>query len=283
MDERIPPKERIFNMTREEILMSDPEDLMYYGYSEEDIWDAYETQMDIQLPDGPMLKSIEGYPNYEVSEYGDVVSYTKPDNPVSLKTWTNQYGHQYVQLRDGKGNNKKVPVHRVVAQAFIRNPDNLPVVRHLDDNPANNCVDNLAWGTQKDNMRDCIDHGRNYHKSVYCYETDTVYHSGADAADELGCDRTAISQACSGKNHTANGYHVCFVEDKEDRLNNLDSWVKENHNYKSLHAKNLKTGEELYFESRKEASKTLGISDSCISLVIHGRIRQSHGWTFWED
>jgi hypothetical protein len=174
-------------------------------------------------------------------------------------------------------------VHRVVAQAFIRNPDNLPVVRHLDDNPANNCVDNLAWGTQKDNMRDCADHDRDYHKPVYCYETDTVYRSGAQAARELNCDKSAISQVCSGKYHTANGYHVCFAEDKENRLNNIDSWVKENYNYKPIHAKNLKTGEELYFKSRKDASIKLRIPDCGISSVIHGRIRQTHGWTFWED
>lgn len=50
-------------------------------------------------------------------------------------------------------------VHREVALAFIPNPTGLPVVRHLDGDPLNNIVSNLAWGTQKDNADDSRRHG----------------------------------------------------------------------------------------------------------------------------
>lgn len=53
-------------------------------------------------------------------------------------------------------------IHRLVADAFIPNPHNYPVVRHLYDNPEYNEVEDLAWGTQRDNMYDAIRNGRAY-------------------------------------------------------------------------------------------------------------------------
>ena len=56
-------------------------------------------------------------------------------------------------------------VHRLVAEAFIPNPLNLPVVHHKDDNKQNNCVDNLKWCTQKENVHYTImagNHGTMY-------------------------------------------------------------------------------------------------------------------------
>jgi len=51
-----------------------------------------------------------------------------------------------------KGKSKRFLIHRLVAQHFIPNPDNLPQVNHKDENPRNNCVDNLEWCTAKYNM-----------------------------------------------------------------------------------------------------------------------------------
>lgn len=47
-------------------------------------------------------------------------------------------------------------LHRLVAMAYIPNPNNYPIVRHLNDNPLDNRLANLAWGTQKDNVKDSI-------------------------------------------------------------------------------------------------------------------------------
>ena len=120
-------------------------------------------------------------------------------------------------------------------------------------------------------------------KKIYCYETDTLYNSGAEAARTLGCSTSSVSYACSGKIRTAGGYHVCFEQDKEKLQEGQDDRFKQYDPRKPLHAKNLKTGEELYFESRNDASRNLGIPVCGISSVVNGHWDQSHGWTFWED
>lgn len=64
-----------------------------------------------------------------------------------------------VMLREGDRNREEL-VHRLVAEAFIPNPDDLPLVRHLNDIKSDNRVENLAWGTHSDNMADSIRNGK---------------------------------------------------------------------------------------------------------------------------
>ena len=106
-------------------------------------------------------RDINEFVGYQVSNYGNVRSFINNRHGVCdgwhiLKPQKNQRGYLTVCL--GRGNRRLVS--RLVAEAFIPNPNNLPLVRHLDDNPLNNHIDNLAWGTQVDNMQDCVRHGR---------------------------------------------------------------------------------------------------------------------------
>lgn len=106
-------------------------------------------------------KNVYEFPGYQVSNLGNIRSFINNRNGVCdkwhmLKPQPNHHGYLTVCL--GRGNRRLVS--RLVAEAFIPNPNNLPLVRHLDDNPMNNRVENLAWGTQADNMQDCIKHGR---------------------------------------------------------------------------------------------------------------------------
>lgn len=69
-------------------------------------------------------------------------------------------GYIYVMLyKQGKGQNKTL--HRLLAEAFIPNPDDLPFVLHADDNPGNNDLSNLRWGTRSENGKDAVGNGRN--------------------------------------------------------------------------------------------------------------------------
>lgn len=69
----------------------------------------------------------------------------------------NANSHGYVTARFPK--RSAVGVHRLVAEAFIPNPEGLPNVLHWDDNPTNNRKENLRWGTQRDNIRDILRNG----------------------------------------------------------------------------------------------------------------------------
>lgn len=102
-------------------------------------------------------KPVLGYEGkYEVSTLGRVKSLPKSwrnwngaianHSEKILKPRINSYGYERVSLRDGKST-KELFIHRLVAQAFIPNPNKYPEINHKDENPLNNHVDNLEWCT----------------------------------------------------------------------------------------------------------------------------------------
>ena len=135
-------------------------------------------------------------------------------------------GYRRVALWDNK-KYKRVFVHRLVAQAFIPNPENKPQIDHIDGNPLNNKVDNLRWATAKENMNNPISikrksiaakgnhmtgrFGALHHnsKKVKCVETGTVYGGIAEAGRQTGIKH--ISNVCCGARKTAGGYHWQYV------------------------------------------------------------------------
>ena len=93
-------------------------------------------------------RSVKGYDGrYLVSNTGFI--YSKISNKV-LKPNKMNNGYLSVELfKDGKS--KRLLIHRIVAEAFIDNPESLPIVNHKDEDKTNNSVDNLEWCTQKYN------------------------------------------------------------------------------------------------------------------------------------
>lgn len=95
-------------------------------------------------------KPIEGYEDkYQVSNFGKV----KRISGKLFKGSIDKSGYLYATLRRNKIR-KSFSIHRLVAKAFIPNPNNYPLVMHLDDDPTNNHYKNLQWGTDKMNCDD---------------------------------------------------------------------------------------------------------------------------------
>lgn len=103
-----------------------------------------------------MLKDIYGYEGlYAVDMLGNVYSYSKKNkynpnhNGMYLKK-TNDNGYEYVTLHNN-GKQKKCAVHRIIAEAFIKNYLNKPHVNHINGVKNDNRVENLEWCTPKEN------------------------------------------------------------------------------------------------------------------------------------
>ena len=99
-------------------------------------------------------KDIDGYPGYQVSNYGRVKSLDRVSFKGSnmkgriLNQRTNEKGYLLVRLQNSDtGESDMFRVHRLVALAFIPNPGNLPQVNHKDEDKTNNNIDNLEWCT----------------------------------------------------------------------------------------------------------------------------------------
>lgn len=100
------------------------------------------------------MKQIDGFPPYCVDECGNVFS-LRYNKIRTLKPNTTKDGYkQVIMKRDGKSVSRFV--HRLVALTFLPNPDNLPQVHHIDNNPSNNHLSNLRWVTGSENINEML-------------------------------------------------------------------------------------------------------------------------------
>lgn len=158
------------------------------------------------------MKDIEGFESkYAITKNGQVWSYGAKR---FLKPKINKRGYSSVNLsKNGKKFSKTI--HRLVAIAYIPNPDNLSQVGHLDENRTHNSVDNLCWCTASEN----INYGNRNKKvsqklsvPVLCVELETVFPSIKAAANELLLDASHICKCCNSNNRTTGGYHFKRME-----------------------------------------------------------------------
>ena len=104
---------------------------------------------DLILEDKEEIKPIDGYEDYYVTNLGNIYSYKKEKWRKLHPYYGNKKKYPCINL-----NNRPLMVHRLVAKAFIPNPNNLPEVNHKDKNIHNPKADNLEWCTRKENLND---------------------------------------------------------------------------------------------------------------------------------
>lgn len=131
------------------------------------------------------MKQIIGHDQYFVTNDGKVYSVRK-GKLRQLKARKHDKGYLYVAL-DGKNHY----IHRLVAQHYIDNVNNLPVVRHLDHDKTNNCCTNLAWGTQQDNIDDNVKEFRHKHGGPVRCEG-IIYNSLREASNKTGINYSTL-------------------------------------------------------------------------------------------
>ena len=120
--------------------------------------------MEIELLPGETVADVVGYIGlYKVTSYGGIWK-LGPDGKVSKKIKIYREGSAYVRIPLQKeGNRKWHYTHRIVAEAFVPNPRNLPIINHIDGDKFNSRFDNLEWCTYYDNNQHACDTGLQPH------------------------------------------------------------------------------------------------------------------------
>ncbi len=150
-------------------------------------------------------KDIINFPDYQISNLGNV--YSKKNYKIRKPFVSNGYLSIYL-FKNGKRYRKKI--HRLVAEAFIPNPNNLPVINHIDGNKLNNIVSNLEWCTSKQNTIHAYKTGLMKTKQINQYDLKgnfiKTWDSIISASVELQLNRKSIQHCCMHRNKTSGGY-----------------------------------------------------------------------------
>ena len=144
------------------------------------------------------MRDVKGYEGlYAVTSCGKIWSYQKKK---FLKPWDNGVGYLLVNLFKDR-ERKFYLIHRLVADAYLPNPNNLPEVDHIDGNKMHNYLNNLQWITKRDNVR------KSKNKPILQYSLDGEFIREWECAADVGIEaRANIVYCLTGKTKTAYGY-----------------------------------------------------------------------------
>lgn len=200
------------------------EKIVYHKYTTEDVPDFYHQVEDLENEVWLDIKDFEGF--YQVSNCGRIRSKTRISN-------SSKSGKSYKRILNSRiirpnftrgsymsvglhknGKAKTMSLHRLVAAAFLENPDNLPEVNHIDSNPINNHVENLEWCSTLDNRLHAMEFGKwNFkgekavfskltNEKVLTIRANIENKSIAKLAAEFGVTRKCISNILNRRSWT---------------------------------------------------------------------------------
>lgn len=167
--------------------------------------------------EGEIWKPIDNADNFRVSNFGRIKSigrkvryeHAKTRNEhfryfddVILKASYDKRGYKFVYIRRNDGRVKRFSIHRTVAQAFIPNPENLPVVNHKDGDKANNNVENLEWCSSKYNAN----YGNRNKKSALARSKSIIQYT---LSGSMIAEYNSLTNAGRSVNGNAQGVFLC--------------------------------------------------------------------------
>lgn len=236
--------------------------------------------MNLATRHDPEIRAVPGWDGYFVSVDGRVFS-SKRNGWRELKLPLCNTGYPHVSLCRA-GEVKSFQLHTIVAATFLNKPKRSDVVRHLDGNPKNNAVENLAYGTYADNEADKERHGRRLKGAA-------VYGSKLSDADVMairnaflngstlpalskryGLNQTSMHAAI----HGGTWKHIPVPDYSARRLIGWGKWnVGSRHGMAKLTEETAAQAIEMLAcgESTAEIGKALGVSRQAVSHIAAGR------------
>lgn len=159
---------------------------------------------------------------YQVSNVGRVKALPRQRSNYTGGTWIqsehimaltiNKKGYEKVALRNEYGVRKNESVHRLVALAFIPNPEGKPEVNHINCVRHDNRVENLEWCSHQENCIHTSVCGNKSNKLIQCIETQQIFNTSTDAAKVNGGDAGNIRKAARDQSKSVYGFHYIYIE-----------------------------------------------------------------------
>lgn len=231
-------------------------------------------------------KDVKGYEGrYKVSNYGRILSVERKDrtgykrNEKILIPDVGAKGYKRVRLSINMKNIQE-SVHVLVAQAFVENPNNYPLVNHKDENPANNFYKNLEWCSYQYNLNYGSHNekvgrtkGREVLQYDMCGNLVGEYYSVGDASKQTGINYSGILRCCGGRRKRIDG------TSKLDYMGFI--WKYKDKTKKSVRPViqyDLDMNEINRFDSSMDAARALGVKCYGIKDCCKGLLKTSHGY-----
>lgn len=225
--------------------------------------------------------------DYSVSNTGEV---RKDTNNYMMKPYI-QNGYAHITLQINK-KPKRFNIHRLVAIAFIPNPENKPYVNHIDGNRSNNHVNNLEWVTAAENTQHAVRTGLmqpTREKAVIQFGLDGnkifEYKSIAEAARMTNSSTSKITICCQRQREQHNGFQWRYKDDCCEKLQPIKEYRTKR---KKVAQIDVQTGEVVaVYESLQAAARAVNGSHSAISNIINHKgqtkTHKGFGWEVVDD
>lgn len=221
------------------------------------------------INDEEIWKSIKDFPNYEVSNLGRVRN--KNTNNILKPALDKTTGYLKVNLWNN-GTEKMHTIHRLVANAFIPNPEMKRVVNHLDCIKTNNRVENLVWATDSENMKHAFDNGlcENTRKAAY------VQQEILSKKPRTQKQRDTARQNIITINKRPKTERQLKTSKRNLSSNKCKEGAKLQKYNKHPPIRVIETGE--IYRSQRDLAERLDVSESAICACLHGR--REHAGSF---